>query len=923
MTSPSFNEILRDLYNQIHEKLERRDISDRRFAQVGTTQAVLAPYNLRRLFCSLVPPNDSLETHFGPRITVDLLASRTEERSLHDFIAILIYSRCSKESFRCFTRKLLTCPSDPDSWPIVYSGQTRIDQLPAERGQLEQIFGVDNGPDINSFIDMQPCFCPIVLHGGDVQWADGEKQRLPYLLDEEEIGMGSYGVVYRVVIAKGYLVNKSTSMVNSEPMPMARKDFEKNDHFRKELGTMKQILYTPRKSKNVVETFGSLQLDESIFSIFMPLAECDLRAWMRDNAPPILESEKADVLEYASGLADGLEFLHSEIRDSSGNRMVCYHMDLKPANVLVFYDREHGKLVWKISDFGMSRVKVSHNHTNTADQDISLLFEKRRGDTSVSDTVNRRLEGTYLAPESSISVRNMNEKGDIWSLGCVISVVLTYINEGQEGIDTYADRRAATSKSSRAGDKDHFFLISRYRTPPKPHPAIKEHHRRLIKESNRRSSGEGKVMKEVLNYIEEKVLELDPRRREPARCIRDKLLAASAAYRTLSENPKQHEGHAQDGILSRIISRFPIRHQKTDGPKLESWWASNARAVVGCSIALSQPVIAHWTNSCISLYDLQYFQQRGGDKRVPSYELQGTGAWKGVKLNETYLIASITGRYSHVYLFDIKGGRFPGLNFDLNYEIKLPVDAPNGLDRIAISPGGEILACVVYRDLGSSRIYYAKISDLLSCRIPSTLSSSDELHGRPAGSVTHLPFPSDTALYYITQPDISERHDIKISYLSLPTRQVKIRHVENSTRTPSGDVDSGNWGRLFTTITAINDEQAFAVVLYENQLCIRNFGGGNPIPNSDITLKNYFISKLLMDNGSNTMLLIELALPYLGDREKPREIKELPEISYRDKVTAMVFSGESRKDEDGGYIIVLAYVATGLTLYKISLSRLK
>ncbi|KAI0854222.1 kinase-like protein [Daldinia vernicosa] len=957
MASPTYNEILRDLYSQIHEKLERRDIADRRFAKVGTTQAVLAPYNLRRLFCSLVSPNDSLETYFGPGITVDLLTSRVEERSLHSFLAILIYSRCSIESVRCFTRKLLTCPSDADRWPISYDGQTRIDQLPAEREQLEKIFGVDNGPDINSFIDMQPCFCPIVLHGGDVQWADGKKQRLPYMFDEEEIGMGSYGVVYRVVIAKGHLVNKSTSMVNSEPMPMARKDFEKNDHFQKELGTMKQILCTPRKSKNIVETFGSLQLDESIFSIFMPLAECDLRAWMRSNAPPILESEKADILECASGLADGLEFLHSEIRDSSGNRMVCYHMDLKPANVLVFYDKEHGRLVWKISDFGMSRVKVSHSHTNTVDQDIqdiSVLFERRRGDTSVSDTVNRRLEGTYLAPESTISVRNMNEKSDIWSLGCVISVVITYINKGQEGIDAYADRRAATSKSSRAGDKDHFFLISRYRTPPKPHPAIKEHHRNLIKEANRRSSGEGKVMKEVLNYIEQKVLELDPRRREPARRIRDKLLAASAAYHMLSENPEQYEGHTQPGILSRIISRFPVRYQKTDGPKLESWWIPNARAVTGCSIAPNEPVIAHWTDTCISLYDLQYFQRRGGDKRVPYYELRGTGAWKSVKLNETYLIASITGRHSYVYLFDIKGGRLPGLNFDLNYKIELPVDTRNGLDRIAISPGGEVIACVVHRDLESSWIYYAKISDLLSRRIPrgdseSLLSSSDELQYRiiaeepwdrlkvdaPAGSVTHLSFPSDAALYYITQPDISERHDIKISYLSLLTRQVKIRHVENSAQTPSGDVDSGNWGRLLTTITAISDEQTFAVVLYENQLRIRNFGGGNPIPNSDTTLRNYFISKLLMDkqnsrlfalaskSGNSTMLLIELPLPHLGDREKPREIKELPEIGYRDKVTAMIFSEENRRDGDGGYIIILAYVATGLMLYKISLLRLK
>ncbi|KAI1806708.1 kinase-like protein [Daldinia bambusicola] len=951
MASPSYNEVHKDLYGHIHEKLERKDIAGRRFAAVGTTQAVLAPYNLKRLFCTLVPTDNSWEMHFGPGITADLLTTRIEERSLHNFLATLIYARCSIESLKCFARKLLTSPSDSDSWPIAYNEETTLDQLPATRGQLEQILGVDNGPDINSFMDMQPCFCPIVLYGGDVQSADAKNQRLPYMTDEEEIGMGSYGVVYRVVIAKGHLVNKYTSMANSEPLPMARKDFEKNDHFQKEFETMKQILSTPRRSRNIVETFGSLQLNDNIFSLFMPLAECDLREWMRNNPPPILESEKADILACMSGLADGLEFLHSEIKDSNGNRMVCYHMDLKPANILVFHDKEHGKMVWKISDFGMSRVKLSHNHTDTVDRDISVIFDKRRGETSVSNTMNRRLEGTYLAPQSDISVRNMNVKSDIWSLGCVISVVLTYISEGQGGIDTFADERATVSRISGAGDKDHFFLISRSQIP-KPHPAIKAHHKRLIKEANLRNPDEGKVMKEILNYIEEKVLELDPKRREPARRIRDKLHDTSAAYRKLSENLEQYESPARERIISSIIPRWWKRRQHHDRARLETWWISNSRTISGYAIASTEPVIAYWTDTRISLYDIQYFQRQNEDKEVPSYEIRGSGAWRSVKLNGPYMIASMTGRNSHIYLFDIKGGRLPGLNFDLNYKVELPVDSPSRIGRIAISPGGRVLACVVPPDLENSWIYHARISDLIDHRThrgdsESTISSDDTPQYRitaeepwnrfpvdaPAGSITHLSFSSDTALYCVAQPDVSEKHDIKVYYVSLLTRRVRIRPVENHAQTPSGEVDSGNWGRLLTSITIVNDEPTFALVLYENQLRIRNFGDTNHIPNSDITIRNYFVSKLIINkqksrlfalaskSGNSTMLLVELPLPHVGDKEKPQEIKVLPDLSYRDKVTAMVFNEGDGGDEDGGYIIILAHVATRLMLYKISLSK--
>ncbi|OTA85844.1 hypothetical protein M434DRAFT_400071 [Hypoxylon sp. CO27-5] len=719
MASSSYEEVCDDLYNQIHDKLERRDITDRRFARIGTTQAVLSLSNLKRFFHSLVSPDDSLEKLFGKGITTDALASRIEERCLHSFLAALIYAHCSIESARIFTRKLLSC-SYPDSWPIYYEGRTRIDQLPAETGQLEEIFGIENELDIARFEDIQPCFCPVVLYEGeDVRVADSKKQRLPYMSEEEYIDRGSYGMVYRVVIAKGHLANRHTSMANTEPVTMARKDFKKIHDFQKEYEVIKHILRADRKSKNIVETFGSLQLGDTIFSLFMAHAQCDLRVWMRDKAPPFLESGKSDILKCASGLADGLEFLHSDIRDPDGFRMVCYHMDLKPANILVFLDSE-GKMVWKISDFGMSRVKVSHHHTISGDRDISAIFEKREEGVPASPTVNRRFEGSYLAPESDVSIRRMNEKSDIWSLGCVISVVMTYLAEGQIGVDEYAEDRAETSMRHTEIDTDRFFLVSRGPKRPRPHPTIKKNHKRLIMEATRRSLGEGNVVERILRYIEDKVLHLDPRRRESAKSVSNRLLEASSAYRKLSENSAAREGFMAGRTTPRnAFSRFwqeTFHRKKIDGPKIESWVVPHARSVLGCSMASNEFVVAHWTGTHISLYNSQSFPPYPYReiKSIAECRLKGIGTWKSVKLNETYLVASTIGHHSHIYLFDIKGGNLPGLSFDLSYDVVLPANCSTGLHQIAISPGGKVIACVVRRDTNRSWIYYADIEHLIS-----------------------------------------------------------------------------------------------------------------------------------------------------------------------------------------------------------------
>lgn len=540
MASYSYDEVRKDLYSQIHRRLERSEITDKRFARIGTAKEVLSSLNLEHFFYSLVPSGESLEGHFGLGFTADALISRTEERNLQNFLAILIYARCSVESARGFVTNLVTS-----------SERDGLDQLPAGREQLEHVFGIENGPDINSFVDTQPCFCPVVLYKGeDVLVADGKSQRLPYLSDEECVGEGSFGMVYRVVIAPGHLANRHNSMTNTEPEPMARKDFRKIQHSPEEWETMKHILRAPRNSKNILETFGTLQLDKSTFSLFMPLAESDLGEWTKKNPPPKFDLEiwKAGILTCMSGVADGLEFLHSGIKDSSGHRMVCYHLDLKPANILVFSDdSEQGKMVWKISDFGISRVKLAHHQQPT---DISTLFEERGTGTSVSGTVNQHPGGSYLAPESSTSKPDMTKKSDVWSLGCVISVIITYLSEGQTGIDKYKEDRLAKS------GRDFFFAHSRIPGPLRRNPSVHKQHTSLIEAAKRRNEKEGKMLKGLLDYIEARVLQVDPGRRDSAGSIYERLQDTSSRYKKLAESYEDRERDTLDESSSTRLSRW-------------------------------------------------------------------------------------------------------------------------------------------------------------------------------------------------------------------------------------------------------------------------------------------------------------------------------------------------------------------------------
>jgi serine/threonine protein kinase len=542
MAAHEYDTLCHEISKELLDHLVRKNEESRRFAPYGTAESVLHRDKLLRFFRSLPLPGNSVEEQF--QHTEADLVTKVGERKLYRFLAVLVSARCSIQAARCFTSKVVA-PNE-----LLTKGHTI--SLPADFDQLKELFDGDQVAADGVFTK-QACFCPVtILNRKEVRIENPQYRRLPYL-EEQPLDEGSFGTVYRVKIAKGHFFDPENNSTNLEPKEIARKDYQMSSRFPPpdERKIMDRILNSSsRRCENILENFGSIAIGQETYSLFMPLAMCDLRAYMMGHHElrPSTNEEKAKMIQCARGLAGGLRFLHNEMETSHGERMVCYHLDLKPRNVLIFSEGQgdETRLVWKISDFGMSCVKISQRNVDVEkERDFKSFFVQRTQtqDPSFSAAENRRGAGTYLAPESTLPVPSMKTESDVWSLGCVISVVFAYLEEGSDGVTRFQDARIAHRDSD---DSDRFFRSGRFR-PLKTHPAIKSWHTRLIDKASQRSSDEGRAVRYMLRYLERCVFQIDPTQRDGAKGVEETLRQTFLRYTTLSSQPLRPSGDTGDG----------------------------------------------------------------------------------------------------------------------------------------------------------------------------------------------------------------------------------------------------------------------------------------------------------------------------------------------------------------------------------------
>ncbi|KAL8680135.1 MAG: hypothetical protein Q9186_003659 [Xanthomendoza sp. 1 TL-2023] len=118
-------------------------------------------------------------------------------------------------------------------------------------------------------------------------------------------------------------------------------------------------------------------------------------------------------------LSSAINAVHSFTIQELDLSMIGCHHDLKPRNILV-----HGK-DFLLADFGLARLKLA---------------------VDSSKSIFTAGPAWYLAPEcedgdDDFEKHTIGRPSDIWSFGCILTEVLTYLLEGAEGVIGYEKRR--------------------------------------------------------------------------------------------------------------------------------------------------------------------------------------------------------------------------------------------------------------------------------------------------------------------------------------------------------------------------------------------------------------------------------------------------------------------------------------------------
>jgi serine/threonine protein kinase len=145
--------------------------------------------------------------------------------------------------------------------------------------------------------------------------------------------------------------------------------------------------------------------------------------------------------------------------------------------VLVYDAYDPEMEIWKITDFGLTRVR-NQEHSSAAPG----------------------IEGVYLPPECATPKGRVTTQCDVWSFGCIFSLVVTYMLHGSRGVRKFTEKRGERPEG------DSFYITTKNSTP-RISPAVTYWFDQL-RSSVTADEKESKVVRESLDYLQRKALHL-------------------------------------------------------------------------------------------------------------------------------------------------------------------------------------------------------------------------------------------------------------------------------------------------------------------------------------------------------------------------------------------------------------------------------
>ena len=172
------------------------------------------------------------------------------------------------------------------------------------------------------------------------------------------------------------------------------------------------------KHPNIVELLGSFTHGSKQNLIFPRASSGDLAQLFKQVRPPQFASNDSLLVALAE-LSFAVDAVHNFFASNIDEAKSGCHHDIKPKNILV--DGTH----FLLADFGLSKFKDPEQ---------------------TSKTTFKIGEGYYMAPEcqdvdGEFDLHSIRRSSDIWSFGCIIAELLTYMMKGPAGIVDFKDRR--------------------------------------------------------------------------------------------------------------------------------------------------------------------------------------------------------------------------------------------------------------------------------------------------------------------------------------------------------------------------------------------------------------------------------------------------------------------------------------------------
>lgn len=187
--------------------------------------------------------------------------------------------------------------------------------------------------------------------------------------------------------------------------------------FKKELESLSLLTYL--EHPNIVQLYCSYtyrQRCNLIFAVADGGSLADFLNREQDTKGP----EGSQLLLALTGLADAIDAMHSFTSEALDLSLSGCHHDLAPRNVLI-----HGE-TFLLADFGLSTFR-------NAEEDSLTTFKEVRG--------------SYVAPECQtlrdghVKTEKVGRASDVWSFGCILAEVLTYMVLGPVGVEQFRDKR--------------------------------------------------------------------------------------------------------------------------------------------------------------------------------------------------------------------------------------------------------------------------------------------------------------------------------------------------------------------------------------------------------------------------------------------------------------------------------------------------